>query len=84
MKDTIDEIQGLDKEVNRSLGEYSQIIVDLFDDIAENIIDSNLNAGLTLYYVESLLDIFNPAKKEDIQILEQLKEKLERLIRVTL
>lgn len=81
MKDTIQEIKDLNKKVGFG---NSQIVIDLFEKTRDEILEGELDEMTTLYYVENLLEVFNPAKKEDIEILEQLQEKLNRLTRVSL
>ena len=84
MKDTVEEIKNLDIIVQNNLGFHSQIVINLFDDIAEDILDDKFNAGVVLYDVYNLLEVFSREKVKDIEILEQLKEKLERLNKVVL
>ncbi len=81
MKDTISEIKYL---CNNTASKHSELIHNLFEKLVDRINDYTFDVGIALYEVENLLDIFNPAKKEDIKILEQLKEKLERLNTVRL
>ena len=85
MKDTIQEIKDLHTDVWISSSiKYSDIVSDLFDDITNDIEDDKFNIGITLYKTYSLLSVFDPAKKDDIEVLEQLREKLERINKVTL
>lgn len=85
MKDTIQEIGEIKAEIwYKSTYPYSDVLLDLFDDITNDVEDDRFNVGVSLYRCISLLSVFDPAKKEDIKVLEQLKEKLERLNRVTL
>nr|DAI89594.1 MAG TPA: hypothetical protein [Caudoviricetes sp.] len=84
MKDTVEEIKNLDIIVQNNLGFHSQIVINLFDDIAEDILDDKFNAGVVLYDVYNLLEVFSREKVKDIEILEQLKEKLERINKVVL
>lgn len=84
MKDTIQEIKQLDSDIYYNMGKHSQFIIDYFERLTENIDEEIFNAGAELYHLENVLEIYNPAKKEDIEILEQLKEKLNRLTRVSL
>jgi len=85
MKDTIAEIGELKAEIwYKSEIPYSDIVLDLFDDITNDIEDDKFNIGITLYKTYSLLSVFDPAKKDDIEVLEQLKEKLERLNKAVL
>lgn len=84
MKDTLKEIKDLDSQVYYNMGKHSQLVIDLFERLTDDIVEETFNVGSTLYLVENTLEIFNPAKKEDIKILEQLKEKLELLNKITL
>lgn len=84
MKDTLSEIKELDRKVQQKLGFYSQVVIDLFDEMAENILDDKFNIGKTLYYVEVLLECFSREKVKDIEILEELKEKLDNLNKLVL
>lgn len=84
MKNTIQEIKDLESAIYYNMGKHSQLVIDLFEEITEDIEEDSFSVGATLYNLENVLDIFDPAKKEDIKVLEQLKEKLERLNRVTL
>lgn len=84
MKDTVKEIEDLDKKVSDDCGRYSRIVVDLFDKITTDIFNNEFSAGSTLYDVENLLEVFSLEKVKDIEILEQLRDKLNRLTRVTL
>lgn len=84
MKDTVKEIKNLDEKLSNNSGRHSRIVLDIFDKLTSDIENDEFSAGSTLYDVENLLEVFNPAKKEDIEILEQLQEKLNRLTRVSL
>lgn len=84
MKDTIAEIKQLDSDIYYNMSKHSQFIIDYFERLTENIDEEMFNPGSELYHLENVLEIYNPAKKEDIEILEQLREKLNRLIRTTL
>lgn len=84
MKDAVKEIQELETKVYYNMGKHSQLVIDLFEEITEDIEENSFNAGATLYNLENVLEIFDPAKKDDIEALEQLKEKLERLNKVVL
>lgn len=84
MTDTIQEIKDLETGIYYNMGKHSQLVIDLFEEVTEDIEEDSFSIGATLYNLENILDIFDPAKKEDIKVLEQLKEKLERLNRVTL
>lgn len=85
MKDTIKEIGEIKAEIwYKSSYPYSDVVLDLFDDITNDVEDDCFNARVALYRCISLLSVFDPAKKEDIVVLEQLKEKLERLNKVNL
>lgn len=81
MKDTVQEIKDLSKEVGFG---YSQIVIDLFEKTREEITDGEFDEMTTLYYVLNLLEVFSREKVKDIEILEQLRDKLNRLTRVTL
>jgi len=84
MKDTVKEIQDLETKIYYNMGKHSQLVIDLFEEITEDIGEESFSAGATLYNLENILEIFDPAKKDDIEVLEQLKEKLERINKVTL
>ena len=84
MKDTVKEIEELALSLGTLPDYYSEILIDLFDEIAQSIKYNSFEARLVLYKVENLLDIFNPALKADIKLLEELKEKLERLNKIVL
>lgn len=84
MKDTVKEILELDNEVYKNMNNHSQFTMDFFEEVTYNIEEDKFNAGSTLYKLENILEIFDPAKKDDIEVLEQLKEKLERLNKVVL
>lgn len=77
MKDSIKEI----KIEFRESDKYSDIVNDLFVRLRFDIEENYFCEKNSLYKVESLLSIFNPAKKEDINILEQLRDKLLQLNR---
>jgi len=84
MKDTIQEIHDLEKHTYYNMVHHSQITIDLLGNLVDDILIDNFNVGSTLYHLENLLEVFNPALKKDIEILEQLKEKLNRLNKMSL
>jgi len=84
MKDTIQEIQKLTSSLGELPDYYSDIVIDLFDSISQQIKYGEFYEKISLYEVENLLSVFNPALKKDIEILEQLKEKLNRLNKMSL
>lgn len=85
MKDTIAEIGEIKAEIwYKSKIPYSDIVLDLFDDITNDVEDDKFNIGVYLYKTYSLLSVFDPEKKDDIEVLEKLKEKLERLNKIVL
>ena len=75
MKDSIKEL----KIEFRESDKYSDIVNDLFSKLRFDIEENYFSERHSLYKVESLLSVFNPAKKEDIEILEQLRDKLLQL-----
>jgi len=84
MKDTVKEIQELETKIYYNMGKHSQLVIDLFEEITEDIEEEDFSVGATLYRLYNILEIFDPAKKDDIEVLEQLKEKLERINKVVL
>lgn len=80
MKDAIKEL----KTEFRESDKYSDIVNDLFTQLIFDIEEGYFIERHALYKVESLLSVFNPAKKEDINILEQLRDKLLQLNRTVL
>ena len=81
MKDTIEEIRQIGTSSKHL---HSTIVANLFEKLLGDIFCDRFNETITLYDVENLLEVFDPAKKEDIEILEQLKEKLLKLNRTVL
>ena len=75
MKDSIKELKTEFRESDR----YSDIVNDLFARLRFDIEENYFCEKNSLYKVESLLSVFDPAKKEDINILEQLRNKLLQL-----
>lgn len=84
MKDTLKEIQTLTSSLGSLPDYYSDIVIDLFDKISQAIKYGEFDERTSLWEVENLLSVFNPALKKDIEILEQLKEKLYRLNKISL
>lgn len=80
MKDSIKELKTEFKESDK----YSDIVNDLFTQLIFDIEENYFSEKHSLYRVESLLSVFDPAKKEDIEILEQLRDKLLRLNKTVL
>lgn len=52
---------------------YSQLVIDLVEDIENSDLDNKEVIGSLIYNIDNVLDIINPNKIDDIKVLLELK-----------
>jgi hypothetical protein len=52
---------------------YSQLVIDLVEDIENSDLDNKEVIGSLIYDIDNVLDIINPNKIDDIKVLLELK-----------
>jgi len=77
MKNKINEISN---RVFYNLRNYSQLIVDLVDNVEQLYINDEVNyenCGALKYKVDNVLEVINPSRTFDVEVLKELSEILE-------
>ena len=78
----IKKIKQVSSQVYRQMGRHSQVVIDLVEYLEgetsqdDDPVDS-MSIGSFMYDTENLLDVFNPARQADIQVLKSLNAILE-------
>jgi hypothetical protein len=77
MKNKINEISN---RVFYNLRNYSQLIVNLVDNVEQLYINDEVNyenCGVLKYKVDNVLEVINPSRTFDVEVLKELSEILE-------
>lgn len=74
-----DIIKDISNRTYYNMGDYSQLVIDLVEEIEEE--EPNLNTseakGCLVYEIDNILDIIDQRRTHDIQVLSELKEALK-------
>jgi|688.fasta_scaffold187160_6 hypothetical protein len=57
---------------------YSQLVIDLIDEIEDSNLDNLESRGALIYEIENVLEIIDPKRIDDIKVLTDLKLALRR------
>jgi hypothetical protein len=57
---------------------YSQLVIDLIDEIEDTNLEDSENRGALIYEIENVLEIIDPKRIDDIKVLTDLKLALRR------
>lgn len=57
---------------------YSQLVIDLVEEIEDTDLDNAENRGALIYDIENVLEIIDPKRVDDIKVLSDLKLALRR------
>ena len=57
---------------------YSQLVIDLIEEIEDTDLDNAENRGALVYEIENVLEIIDPKRIDDIKVLSDLKLALRR------
>lgn len=57
---------------------YSQLVIDLVEEIEESDLEKSDVRGSLVYSIDNILDIIDPKRTYDIQVLSELKVALRK------
>lgn len=57
---------------------YSQLVIDLVEEIEESDLEKSDVRGSLVYSIDNILDIIDPRRTYDIQVLSELKVALRK------
>jgi CRISPR/Cas system-associated exonuclease Cas4 (RecB family) len=79
-----EKISELSKRTFTQMGLLSQITIDLVEDAETIFLDDEneiaVEYGALSYTIHNILEIIDPTKKEDIEILTELDNEIEKII----
>lgn len=69
----IDIVKIVSNKTFYEMEKYSQLVIDLVEDIEDSDLDSKEVIGSLIYDIDNVLDIINPNNIDDIKVLLELK-----------
>lgn len=80
-----EKISELSKRTFTQMGVLSQITIDLVEDAETIFLDDEneivVEYGALSYTIHNILEIINPTKKEDIEILTELSNEIDKIMK---